>query len=154
MTGWLIAAAMAQPQAPSPSEGGAEAEVVIAPLREDDHPRYLDAANHVLRYPRVRELARHTDVMPRIRRRRAGRTTLRVLFTGATVAEAWGTAQLVNQGSTWAWVLGAQTGFTALAAGLLWADIPRSRRIDRAEVLDAANAYVRTAPTPPLVDAR
>jgi len=121
----------------------------VAPLREDDHPTYVDAADQVVAWRAVSGLARNTDVMPRIRRRRFGRNTLRVLFTGAAAAETWATVSLVQSNNDWAWVMGAQTGFTALAAGLLWAEIPRRRRIERAMILDAANAYLRTAPTPP-----
>jgi len=142
MSVWLWAVAMA---------GDA---VMVAPLREDDHPTYLDAADQVVTWPQVRDLARQTDAMRRVRRRRTGRGVLRALFTGAAAAETWATVELVNNDNDWAWVMGAQTGFTALAAGLLWADIPRGRRIDRARMLEATNAYLLTAPTPPRIDAR
>jgi hypothetical protein len=137
----MIAAAWSLAWAAAPLPDGLQ-----PPLREDDHPTYLDAKEVAVRWSQVRSVARQTDVMRRVRRRRAGRTALRVLFTGAAVAEGFGTAHLVRRDSEWAWVLGAQTGFTALAAGLLWADIPRSQRIDRAEMLDAANAWLRTSP--------
>ncbi len=116
------------------------------PLREDQHPRYLDVRDQPVRWSEIRPIARETDVMRRVRKRRLGRSVLRVLFTSAAVAEGYGTVHLIQRESDWAWVVGAQTGFTALAAGLLWADIPRSRRIDHAEMLDAANAYLRTSP--------
>lgn len=121
-----------------------------APIREDQHPRYLDLEDRVYLWSELRPVARQTDVMARVRKRRAGRTTLRVLFTSAAVAETWATVQLVERESDWAWVMGAQTGLTALAAGLLWAEIPRTRKIDRAEMLAATNAWLRNHPTAPL----
>lgn len=134
---WLLGVALAQSL---PAD-------VQPPLREDRHPFYLDVRDQPVRWSDIRPVARQTDVMRRVRGRRAARTTLRVLFTGAAAAEAYGTYRLVQGESVWAGVLGVQTGFTALAAGLLWADIPRAHRIDRAEMLSAANAYLATSPS-------
>lgn len=116
-------------------------ETFRAPVRESDHPRYLDVDDRLVAWREVSEAARRTNVMGDIRRRRAGRNTLRVLFTGAAVAEGYGTVKLVEAESDWAWALGAQTGLTGLAAALLWAEIPRARRIERAQMLDAANGW-------------
>ena len=119
------------------------------PIRMTDGPALLDADDRPVAWSAVRDIARETDAMRRVRGRRVGRAALRVLFTGAAAAEVWATTELVQADSDWAWAMGAQAGFTGLAAGLLWADIPRSRRVDRAEMLDAANAWLRVRPTPP-----
>lgn len=111
------------------------------PVRELDHPRYLDADDVPLPWHDVARAARRTDVMKGIRKRRLGRNTLRVVFTGAAIAEGYGTMRLIENESDWAWVLGAQAGLTGLAGALLWSEIPRARRIERAQMLNAANAW-------------
>lgn len=62
-------------------------------------------------------------------------------FTGAAIAEGYATIRIIENESDWAWVLGAQAGLTGLAGALLWAEIPRARRIERAQMLNAANAW-------------
>ena len=111
------------------------------PVRELEHPRYLDANDTPVPWREVAAVARRTDVMGGIRRRRLGKNVLRVLFCGAAAAEAYGTVKLVERESDWAWVLGAQAGLTGAAGVLLFTEIPRNRRIERAEMLRAANAW-------------
>jgi hypothetical protein len=135
--GWLAAMVVGGAWAAEPT-----VEVPLrAPVRESDHPLYLDADDRRVAWREVTAAARRTDVMGGIRRRRVGRNTVRVLFTGAAVAEGYGTLRLVEADSDWAWALGAQAGLTGLAAALLWAEIPRARRIERAQMLDAANGW-------------
>lgn len=111
------------------------------PVRELEHPRYLDADDVPIPWSDVSRAARRTDVMKGIRKRRLGKNALRVVFTAATVAEGYGTVRLVENESDWAWALGAQAGLTGLATVLLFTEIPRNRRIERAEMLSAANAW-------------
>jgi hypothetical protein len=119
------------------------------PIEELEHPTYQDARGQQVRWSEVRQIASHTDAPGRVRRRQAGRTVLRAVFAGATVLETWGTVQLVRNDSYWAAPLGAQAGFTGLAAVLLWTRMPQDRREDRALLLDASNAWLRTHPLEP-----
>ncbi len=135
----------------SAEEGASAGEAPARPvgvLRELDHPAYVDEAGAVLTWDEVRGFAEDTDAPRRVRERRLGRAALRLGFAVATAAEVWGTYELARNDSLVAVPLGVQAGFTGLCEVLLWARIPEDRRRDRAIVLDAANARLRTLAPP------
>jgi hypothetical protein len=126
--GWCLAVAAAQPAPPT------------GPLRELEHPRYVDEAGTVYTWPQVKDLA-DPAALRRVRERRAGRAVLKAVFAGATAVEVWGTLELAERGSILTAPLGIQAGFTGLAAVLLWAREPSDVRRDRALVVESVNAW-------------
>lgn len=140
----LLFGSMAWAEEPAPPASVPARPVGV--LRELEHPAYVDEAGTVLVWADVKELAAPTDALARVHQRRAGRTALKVGFAAATVLETWGTLELARQESLVAIPLGVQAGFTGLCEVLLWTRIPEDRRRDRAIVLDAANARLRTIP--------
>ncbi|MCB9685429.1 MAG: hypothetical protein H6735_10350 [Alphaproteobacteria bacterium] len=140
----VLLGALASAEEPAPADIAPTRPVGV--LRELDHPVYVDEAGTLLPWVDVRALAAPTDALAHVRRRRTGRTALKVGFAAATALEAWGTYELARQESLVAIPLGVQAGFTGLCEVLLWTRIPEDRRRDRAIVLDAANARLRTLP--------
>jgi hypothetical protein len=116
----------------------AEAPVAF-PVRELEHPAYLDALDRPLTWQQVKELSRPTDALDRVALRRAGRTTTRAAFLAATALEVWGTYELARRDSWVALPLGLQAGFTGLCAVLSITNAPNARVEDRAIVLGALN---------------
>ena len=88
----------------------------------------------------VRALSANTGALGQVRRRRVGRTVLRLTFAAATVAEVWGTAELARRGRWTAYPLAAQASLTGLCEVLLWTRAPHDWIEDRALVLGAANS--------------
>ena len=94
----------------------------------------------------VRALSADSGALGQVRRRRLGRTVLRVVFAAATAVEVWGATEIARQrppGEDIPWVvypLAAQASLTGLCEVLLWTRAPQDRIEDRALVLDAANA--------------
>ena len=109
------------------------------PITELDHPRYLDALGEPVSWSEVRSLSADTGALGQVRRRRLGRTVLRLTFAVATVAEVWGTVELARQRNWAAYPLAAQASLTGLCEVLLWTRAPQDWREDRALVLGAVN---------------
>ena len=122
----------------APASAGA-VEGVRGPLEEIAHPTYRDANGTVLDWGDVREIARRSDAIRRVRRRRLGRTVLRTVFAGATAVEAWGTWRLAQQRNYLALPLGAQAASSGIVTVLLFTSAPQAVREDRAIVLRGAN---------------
>lgn len=120
----------------------AAAQELRPPIREIDHPRYADASGRPLHWREVKDLARGSDALGQVRRRRAGRTVLRVLFAGTAGVEVWGTYQLARRDDWVALPLGVQTAATSLAAVLLWTNLPSQVLEDRALVVEGANGVL------------
>ena len=116
----------------------------VAPIREVDHPTYVDASGAAVTWAEVHELASHTDALQQIRRRRLGRTVLRFGFAAATAVEAWGAARLFSEDHWLGYPLAGQAGFTGLCGVLAWTSLPQDRQEDRAILVDAANGWSRT----------
>ncbi len=116
----------------------------VAPIEVVKHPRYEDAAGAEVPWSEVRQLARTTGAIGRVRRRRVGRTVLRIALASVTALEVWGTLELARRDSYLAAPLGAQAGVTGLAAILMWTRMPSDLQSDRAELLEAANARLST----------
>ena len=120
-------------------------EPLRGPLQEVEHPLYKDAEGKPVTWREVKDLARGSDAMRRVRSRRLGRTVLRFTFLGVTGVEAWGTVRLAQQRNYLAPLLGVQTASTGLCAVLLWTSAPNLRREDRAMILDGANGVLTVA---------
>lgn len=117
------------------------------PITELDHPNYLDAAGEPVSWSQIRAWSADTGALGRVRRRRLGRTVLRVAFAAATVAEVWGTTELARHGHWTAYPLAAQASLTGLCEVLLWTRLPQDRIEDHALVVDALNqAHGRSSP--------
>ncbi len=118
----------------------------VAPIREVEHPRYVDAAGAELTWGDVRELARDTDARRKVTQRRVGRTLLRSVFAGATAVEVWGATELARR-DNYLWApLAGQAALTGACAVLLWTRAPGERLEDRALLLNGLNASLRTRP--------
>jgi hypothetical protein len=126
----------------APLGGVAAEEPLRPPLVEIDHPRYADATGRPVRWGEVKALARDSDAIGRVRRRRLGRTVLRVTFTGAAAVEVWGTARLASDDSWVALPLAVQTAATSVCAVLLWTNLPSAVVEDRSIVLAGANGVL------------
>jgi hypothetical protein len=120
-----------------------EPPVVRPPVKEIDHPRYVDALGTPLTWDQIRDLAVGTDALARIRERRVGRTAVRLMFLSATALETWGTVELAQQGRWTAPLLGVQAGLTGLCGILSITSAPHDIQADHAIVLDAVNGALR-----------
>lgn len=112
------------------------------PLSEVRHPRYEDANGVPVTWKQVKQLAKGTDALKRVRARRAGRTVLHIAFAGATVAEVYGVSRLSAEQNIWAVPLGLQAASTGVVGILLWTSTPRYVQEDRAILLRGANAMI------------
>lgn len=121
----------------------ARADDPALPIRELDHPRYLDAVDRPVTWEEVHDLARPTGALRQVALRRAGRTAIRVALFAATAVEVWGTIELARDESWVALPVGIQAGFTGLAGILSITGAPGARVEDRAIVLNAVNDRAR-----------
>ena len=136
---WFALSASAEPSVPG--------ELHPTPITELEHPRYVDAAGAPVSWSEVRALSAESGALGQVRRRRLGRTVLRVVFAAATAVEVWGVNEIARRprppDSHVPWTvypLAAQASLTGLCEVLLWTRAPQDRIEDRALVLDAANA--------------